>query len=81
MESRGYRSRERSSFREGIKSLNVSEMRSREVTISKILMYLNLVTETLKNKKYEIANSKLHLAMDTHDSRRKPKGETAVVLI
>lgn len=54
-------------------------MRSREVTISKIVMCQNLVTETLKSKNYLVANSELDLAVETHDSRRKTKGETAVV--
>lgn len=79
MGRRGYRNRGRSSFREGIRSINVSEMRSREVTISKIVMCQNLVTETLKSKNYLVANSELDLAVETHDSRRKTKGETAVV--
>lgn len=55
-------------------------MRSREVvTISKIVMCQNLVTQTLKSKNYLVANSELDLAAETHDSRRKTKRETAVV--
>lgn len=73
MGSRGHRNRGRSSFREGIKSVNVSEIRCREVTTSKIRICQNLVTETLKNKNYLVASSKWGLAIDTHDSKRKRK--------
>lgn len=71
--SREHRSRGRSSFREGIKSVNASEIRCREVTASKIWICQNLVTETLKNKNYLVASSEWGLAIDTHDSRRKIK--------
>lgn len=45
----GYKSIGKSSYREEIKSINVPEMKSREVTISKTLICQNLVRETWKN--------------------------------
>lgn len=48
-------------------------MRSREITVNKILMCHNLVRETWKNKTYLVANSELGLARYAHDSWRKRK--------
>lgn len=61
--SRRDRSRGTSPYREGIKSINVPNMRNKEVTISKMLMCHGLVRETRKNTDYLVANSELGLAI------------------
>lgn len=63
------RSRGKSPYRERIKSINMPNMGSREVTISKMLMCENMVRETRKNKNYLVAHSELHLAIYAYDSR------------